>query len=178
MSWYVLQTLKKKYESFDRQILISQISTFDGDTPTEQRAFIKSNATIIFTNPDMLHHAILPHAKSWSLFLSQLTHVVVDGKKENKIQHLFFFFFGLLNALIELHVYNGLFGTHVALIMRRLTRLCRYYNNENIKFISCSATIEHPDKVNKIHHCSSKYTRICTKVKGGKKTAYANIIWC
>ncbi|KAG2208134.1 hypothetical protein INT47_010496 [Mucor saturninus] len=100
------------------------ISTFDGDTPTEQRAFIKSNATIIFTNPDMLHHAILPHAKSWSLFLSQLSHVVVD----------------------ELHVYNGLFGTHVALIMRRLTRLCRYYNNENIKFISCSATIEHPDK--------------------------------
>lgn len=56
-----------------------------------------------------------------------------------------------INALflyfLELHVYNGLFGTHVAFIMRRLTRLCRYYNNENIKFISCSATIEQPDKV-------------------------------
>ncbi|KAI8068899.1 P-loop containing nucleoside triphosphate hydrolase protein [Thamnidium elegans] len=100
------------------------ISTFDGDTPYDKRAFIRTNASVIFTNPDMLHYAILPHSKLWGPFLTTLKYLVVD----------------------ELHVYNGLFGTHMALIMRRLRRLCSYNNNHQLQFISCSATIHEPDK--------------------------------
>ncbi|KAI9262495.1 P-loop containing nucleoside triphosphate hydrolase protein [Helicostylum pulchrum] len=100
------------------------ISTFDGDTPYDKRAFIRANASVIFTNPDMLHHAILPHSKLWAPFLTTLKYLVVD----------------------ELHVYHGLFGTHMALIMRRLRRLCSYNNNHDLQFISCSATINEPDK--------------------------------
>ncbi|KAG2226825.1 hypothetical protein INT45_005790 [Circinella minor] len=101
-----------------------KISTFDGDTPSDQRMHIRSTANVIFTNPDMLHHSILPNAKQWHWFLTSLKFVVVD----------------------ELHIYNGLFGTNVAFIMRRLRRLCDYFGNDSIQFISCSATIKHPDK--------------------------------
>ncbi|KAI8991328.1 P-loop containing nucleoside triphosphate hydrolase protein [Mycotypha africana] len=101
------------------------ISTFDGDTPSDQRPYIRQNSSIIFTNPDMLHHSILPSMKSWRHFLSKLKYVVVD----------------------ELHTYNGLFGTHVALIMRRLRRLCHVSGNDNVQFISCSATIATPDEL-------------------------------
>ncbi|CAO0799241.1 unnamed protein product [Mucor circinelloides] len=100
------------------------ISTFDGDTPNEQRSYIRKFASVLFTNPDMLHHAILPNATLWRHFLAKLKYVVVD----------------------ELHVYNGLFGTHVALIMRRLRRLCHLAGNNHVQFISCSATIASPDK--------------------------------
>ncbi|RCH84904.1 hypothetical protein CU098_005141, partial [Rhizopus stolonifer] len=100
------------------------ISTFDGDTPSEQRAYIRDNASIIFTNPDMLHHSILPNHKRWQPFLSSLKFILVD----------------------ELHVYNSFFGLHMAYIMRRLRRLCDYYGNYHYQFISCSATIADPDK--------------------------------
>ncbi|CEP09281.1 hypothetical protein [Parasitella parasitica] len=99
------------------------ISTFDGDTPNDQRSFIRKHASVVFTNPDMLHHAILPNGKLWNQFFAKLKYVVVD----------------------ELHVYNGLFGTHVALIMRRLRRWCHLAGNKHIQFISCSATIASPD---------------------------------
>ncbi|ORY97959.1 P-loop containing nucleoside triphosphate hydrolase protein [Syncephalastrum racemosum] len=102
----------------------TQISTFDGDTPSDQRAAIRANASVIFTNPDMLHHAILPNANAWRSFLSSVTYVVVD----------------------ELHVYNGLFGSNVALIMRRLRRLCHHFGNHSMQFVSCSATIRDPKK--------------------------------
>ncbi|KAF1797843.1 P-loop containing nucleoside triphosphate hydrolase protein [Mucor lusitanicus] len=100
------------------------VSTFDGDTPSDARSYIRRYASVIFTNPDMLHHAVLPNAKLWRHFLAKLKYVVVD----------------------ELHVYNGLFGTHVALIMRRLRRLCHLAGNNHVQFISCSATIASPDK--------------------------------
>ncbi|CAO3690216.1 unnamed protein product [Rhizopus stolonifer] len=100
------------------------ISTFDGDTPSEQRTYIRDNASIIFTNPDMLHHSILPNHKRWQPFLSSLKFILVD----------------------ELHVYNSLFGLHMAYIMRRLRRLCDHYENCYYQFISCSATIAAPDK--------------------------------
>ncbi|KAF7728390.1 hypothetical protein EC973_006198 [Apophysomyces ossiformis] len=102
-----------------------KVYTFDGDTPSEQRRLIREEANIIFTNPDMLHHSILPNAKQWRWFLQKLTHIVVD----------------------ELHVYNGLFGTNVALIMRRLRRLCNHYWNSHVVCVSCSATISKPDEV-------------------------------
>ncbi|ORY00666.1 hypothetical protein BCR34DRAFT_575517 [Clohesyomyces aquaticus] len=99
------------------------VETFDGDTPMAERNYIRDNGRIIFTNPDMLHITILPQEEAWRTFLQNLRFVVVD----------------------ELHVYNGLFGSHVALIMRRLRRICASVGNRHVKFISCSATVANPE---------------------------------
>lgn len=99
------------------------VETFDGDTPMQNRNVIREEARIIFTNPDMLHITILPRASSWRTFLKNLKFVVVD----------------------ELHVYNGLFGSHVAFVMRRLRRICASVGNNDVKFISCSATVANPE---------------------------------
>lgn len=99
------------------------VETFDGDTPMADRNLIRDEGRIIFTNPDMLHITILPQENSWRTFLKNLKFVVVD----------------------ELHVYNGLFGSHVALIMRRLRRICAAVGNRHVKFISCSATVANPE---------------------------------
>lgn len=96
--------------------------TFDGDTQRDIRDHIREEASIIFTNPDMLHITILPQEEAWRSFLKNLKYVVVD----------------------ELHVYNGLFGSHVAFIMRRLRRICAAVGNRHVKFISCSATVANP----------------------------------
>ncbi|CZT00497.1 hypothetical protein WAI453_009301 [Rhynchosporium graminicola] len=98
------------------------VETFDGDTPMADRNMIRDEGRIIFTNPDMLHITILPQEEKWRTFLQNLKYVVVD----------------------EIHVYNGLFGSHVALIMRRLRRICAAVGNRHIKFISCSATVANP----------------------------------
>ena len=100
------------------------VDTFDGDTPMAERNFIRDEARIIFTNPDMLHITILPQENTWRTFLKNLKYVVVD----------------------ELHVYNGLFGAHVAFIMRRLRRICAAVGNRKVKFISCSATVRNPEE--------------------------------
>ncbi|KAL4986327.1 hypothetical protein BDW68DRAFT_188919 [Aspergillus falconensis] len=100
------------------------VETFDGDTPVANRNIIRDEARIIFTNPDMLHITILPQESSWRTFLQHLKFVVVD----------------------ELHVYNGLFGSHVALIMRRLRRICAAVGNRHVRFISCSATVANPEE--------------------------------
>ncbi|PGG98670.1 DEAD/DEAH box helicase domain-containing protein [Blastomyces parvus] len=100
------------------------VETFDGDTPMADRNAIRDEARIIFTNPDMLHITILPQETYWRTFLKNLKFVVVD----------------------ELHVYNGLFGSHVAFIMRRLRRICAAVGNRHVKFISCSATVANPEK--------------------------------
>lgn len=99
------------------------VETFDGDTPMEYRDMIREEARIIFTNPDMLHMTILPRESAWRSYLQNLKFVVVD----------------------ELHVYNGLFGSHVAYIMRRLRRLCAAVGNRHVRFISCSATVANPE---------------------------------
>ncbi|KAI9843221.1 MAG: hypothetical protein M1838_002734 [Thelocarpon superellum] len=88
------------------------------------RTLIRDEARIIFTNPDMLHITILPQEESWRSFLQNLRFVVVD----------------------ELHVYNGLFGSHIAFIMRRLRRICAALGNRHVKFISCSATVANPEE--------------------------------
>ncbi|KAK8185573.1 hypothetical protein BC567DRAFT_268514 [Phyllosticta citribraziliensis] len=100
------------------------VETFDGDTAFADRNYIRDAARIIFTNPDMLHITILPQEESWRTFLKNLKYVVVD----------------------ELHVYNGLFGSHVAFIMRRLRRICAAVGNRHVKFISCSATVSNPEE--------------------------------
>jgi len=99
------------------------VETFDGDTAMSDRDYIRDEGRIIFTNPDMLHLTILPQEEAWRTFLQNLRFVVVD----------------------ELHVYNGLFGAHVAMIMRRLRRICAALGNRNVMFISCSATVANPE---------------------------------
>ena len=91
---------------------------FDGDTPGRDRPGIKRSTQILLTNPDMLHLGILPNHRTWTRFLRGLRYVVLD----------------------ESHVYRGVFGSHVANVMRRLRRLCRLYGSSP-QFILCSATI-------------------------------------
>lgn len=98
------------------------IFTYDGDTPREQRRAIRERVRILCTNPDMLHQAILPFEEHWRRFFQGLRVVVLD----------------------ELHVYSGIFGTHVAFILRRLRRLCAALGNHAVQFVSCSATISEP----------------------------------
>ncbi|KAF3915763.1 hypothetical protein ABW20_dc0105525 [Dactylellina cionopaga] len=100
------------------------IDTYDGDTPKEQRRRIRDEARVVLTNPDMLHLNILPNEEQWRTFLQNLKFVVID----------------------ELHVYNGLFGSHVALVIRRLRRICSAVGNNNVIFIACSATVENPER--------------------------------
>ena len=100
------------------------VDTFDGDTAIVDRHLIREEGRIIFTNPDMLHITILPQEDKWQTFLKNLRFVVVD----------------------ELHVYNGLFGSHVAFIMRRLRRICTAVGNSHVKFVSCSATVANPEE--------------------------------
>ncbi|OIW31752.1 P-loop containing nucleoside triphosphate hydrolase protein [Coniochaeta ligniaria NRRL 30616] len=100
------------------------VETFDGDTPFQERNTIRDEARIIFTNPDMLHITILPQEERWRSFLKNLKYVVVD----------------------EIHYYNGLMGSHVAFIMRRLRRICAAVGNRRVKFISCSATVANPEE--------------------------------
>jgi DEAD/DEAH box helicase domain-containing protein len=95
-----------------------ECNTFDGDTPQWDRADIKKNAKIILTNPDMLHVGILPNHKTWSGLFNHLKIVVID----------------------EAHIYRGVFGSHVANVIRRLRRICKLYGSKP-KFICCTATI-------------------------------------
>jgi DEAD/DEAH box helicase domain-containing protein len=98
-----------------------QLATFDGDTPPEERAGIRKRARILITNPDMLHLGILPNHLAWSRWLNHLRYVVID----------------------EAHTYRGVFGSHVALVLRRLCRLCQHYGSSP-QFVCCSATIDNP----------------------------------
>lgn len=97
------------------------IFAYDGDTPQSQRKQARQSAGILITNPDMLHAGILPYHTSWRNFFAQLRYVVID----------------------EIHVYRGVFGSHVANVLRRLRRLCQFYGS-NPQFICCSATIANP----------------------------------
>ena len=94
---------------------------YDGDTPVEQRWQIRRWANVILTNPDMLHVGVLPHHDRWADVLHNLRYVVVD----------------------EAHVYRGVFGSHVANVLRRLRRLARVYGAEP-QFLFASATIANP----------------------------------
>jgi DEAD/DEAH box helicase domain-containing protein len=95
--------------------------TYDGDTPPSARRAIRLAGHIVVTNPDMLHTGILPHHTRWQRLFEHLQFVVVD----------------------ELHQYRGIFGSHVANVLRRLQRLCAWYGARP-QFICCSATIGNP----------------------------------
>jgi DEAD/DEAH box helicase domain-containing protein len=95
--------------------------TFDGDTPGDARKAVRTKGDIVVTNPDMLHQGILPHHTKWAQFFEALEYVVID----------------------EMHTYRGVFGSHVANVIRRLRRICRFYGADPL-FILCSATIANP----------------------------------
>jgi DEAD/DEAH box helicase domain-containing protein len=97
---------------------------YDGDTPTEQRRVIRQSANVILSNPDMVHVGVLPNHDRWGELLSSLRFVVVD----------------------EAHVYRGVFGSHVANVLRRLLRLARIYGSDP-QFVLASATISNPGEL-------------------------------
>jgi DEAD/DEAH box helicase domain-containing protein len=97
------------------------VFTYDGDTPADARRAIRGKAHVVLSNPDMVHSGILPHHPRWAKLFENLRFVVID----------------------ELHAYRGVFGSHLANILRRLHRICRHYGSDPI-FICSSATIANP----------------------------------
>jgi DEAD/DEAH box helicase domain-containing protein len=97
------------------------IATYDGDTPVEARPAIRAGARLVISNPDMLHTGVLPHHTLWADFFRHLQFVVID----------------------EMHVYRGVFGSHVANVLRRLKRVAHFYG-ASPQFILTSATIANP----------------------------------
>ncbi len=95
--------------------------TYDGDTPQDARKAIRQRANVVLTNPDMLHSGILPHHTRWARYFENLQYVVID----------------------ELHYYRGVYGSHLANLLRRLKRVCEFYGSRP-RFICCSATIANP----------------------------------
>jgi DEAD/DEAH box helicase domain-containing protein len=95
--------------------------TYDGDTAPSARTKVRSAGHIVITNPDMLHTGILPHHTKWVKLFENLRYVVLD----------------------EMHGYRGVFGSHLANVIRRLKRICAFYGS-NPTFICCSATIANP----------------------------------
>ncbi|MBU1473545.1 MAG: DEAD/DEAH box helicase [Acidobacteria bacterium] len=100
------------------------IFTYDGDTPQDARRAIRAKGHIILTNPDMLHTGILPHHTKWIKLFENLDYIVID----------------------EMHNYRGIFGSHLANILRRLKRICTFYGSSP-RFILCTATIANPVEV-------------------------------
>jgi DEAD/DEAH box helicase domain-containing protein len=99
-------------------------ATYDGDCSPEERTWVRGNANVVFTNPEMLHAGLLPNHRRWSRLLMRLRYVVVD----------------------ELHVMRGVFGTHVAHLLRRLRRVCELYGSSPV-FLFSSATIGEPARL-------------------------------
>jgi DEAD/DEAH box helicase domain-containing protein len=96
--------------------------TFDGDKPVAEREWVRAHANLVLTNPDMLHRTLLPSHPKWSRFLKGLRYVVVD----------------------ECHGYRGVFGSHVAHVIRRLRRICAKYGSSPV-FVLASATVSSPE---------------------------------
>ena len=99
-------------------------AAYDGDTPAPIRSAIRKAGQVVVTNPDMLHSAILPHHTKWFQLFEQLRVIVID----------------------ELHMYRGVFGSHVANVLRRLLRLCAHYGSHPV-IVCCSATIGNPSEL-------------------------------
>src|SRR6266567_2250997 len=100
------------------------VFTYDGDTPSDARKAIRERGHIVLTNPDMLHTGILPHHTKWMRLFENLRYIVLD----------------------ELHTYRGVFGSHLANVLRRLKRIAKFYGSDP-QFICCSATIANPGEL-------------------------------
>jgi DEAD/DEAH box helicase domain-containing protein len=103
---------------------VLRAGVYDGDTAATTRKKLRDEANVILSNPDMLHAGILPQHARWARFLRSLRYVVID----------------------EMHAYRGIFGSHVALVLRRLERLVRHYGGE-FRYVLCSATIRNPGEL-------------------------------
>lgn len=101
-----------------------KVSIYDGDTPQSVRSEARDKGRIIISNPDMLHAGILPNHTKWVRFFSKLQYVVID----------------------EMHTYRGVFGSHMANLIRRIRRVARFYGSDPV-FILCSATIGNPKEL-------------------------------
>jgi DEAD/DEAH box helicase domain-containing protein len=111
-------------EGLARQLPEMRMFTYDGDTPQDARRAVRARANLVLTNPDMLHSGILPHHTKWATLFQNLRYVVID----------------------ELHAYRGVFGSHLANVLRRLQRICRHYGSAP-QFIMASATIANPGEL-------------------------------
>ena len=100
------------------------VFTYDGDTPSDARKAIRERGHIVLSNPDMLHTGILPHHTKWMRLFENLRYIVLD----------------------ELHTYRGVFGSHLANVLRRLKRVAKFYGSDP-QFICCSATIANPGEL-------------------------------
>jgi len=98
--------------------------TYDGDTPQDARKAIRERAQVVLTNPDMLHAGILPHHTKWAKLFENLRYFIID----------------------ELHYYRGIYGSHLANVLRRLRRICEFYGSRP-QFICSSATIANPQQL-------------------------------
>ncbi len=97
-------------------------AVYDGDTPSDHRPWIRQHANYVLSNPDLLHHSLLPGHESWASFLRRLRMVIID----------------------EAHAYRGITGAHVSAVVRRLRRICAHYGAEPVVFLA-SATMAEPD---------------------------------
>ncbi len=109
------------FASWDLPSMVA--ATYDGDCTPEERTWVREHADVVLTNPEMLHHGILPNHRRWAHFLHGVRFVVVD----------------------ELHTLRGVFGTHLAQVLRRLRRLIRLYGGAEPTFVFTSATIGDPE---------------------------------
>ncbi|MFH1731344.1 MAG: DEAD/DEAH box helicase [Planctomycetota bacterium] len=109
-----------KFESAERGVQF-MAGTYDGDTPRNLRRKLRNGGNVVLTNPDMLHQGILPQHARWNRFFTHLKYIVID----------------------EVHAYRGVFGSHLANVVRRLMRICDHYGARP-QFICCSATIGNP----------------------------------
>jgi DEAD/DEAH box helicase domain-containing protein len=100
------------------------VFTYDGDTPSDARKAIRERGHVVLSNPDMLHTGILPHHTKWTRLFENLRYIVLD----------------------ELHTYRGVFGSHLANVLRRLARVAEFYGSKP-QFICCSATIANPGEL-------------------------------
>ncbi|MGB9724143.1 MAG: DEAD/DEAH box helicase, partial [Chloroflexia bacterium] len=125
---YPTKALAHDQEAFLRTLAgrtaLPPFGTYDGDTPPALRPRLRREARLLLTNPDMLHAGILPRHPHWAPFLAALRYVILD----------------------ELHVYRGLFGSHVANVLRRLKRICAFYGSRP-RFLVASATIGNPGEL-------------------------------
>jgi DEAD/DEAH box helicase domain-containing protein len=100
------------------------VFTYDGDTPSDARRAVRQQGHVVLTNPDMLHTGILPHHTRWTRLFENLQYIIID----------------------ELHTYRGVFGSHLANVLRRLRRIARFYG-QTPQFICSSATIANPGEL-------------------------------
>jgi DEAD/DEAH box helicase domain-containing protein len=119
-----MKTLRQWQQAAPDILAALRPAIYDGDTPRSDRRKIRTDANLILSNPDMLHVGILPYHGRWAAFLRQLEYVIVD----------------------ELHTYRGIFGSNVAMVLRRLARICEHYG-AHPKFIGASATVANPQEL-------------------------------